>query len=220
MGWPLTSVTDRAHWPDTTTVVEGLMTDTFSATAVLLAQAAAGDQRAWDALVEQHSRLLWAVARSYRLDHADAADVVQTTWLRLVEHLSRIEDPSRLVGWLVTTTRRECLRVLRRSGRERLVAADEGALDLADEAAEPLDAGLILDERNAELWRAFRQLPERCQRLLRIAVALPQAYDEVSAALQMPIGSIGPTRKRCLIQLRTLLDATGLAGGTDAEARG
>ncbi len=195
------------------------MTDTFKATAVLLAQAAAGDQRAWDALVEQHSRLLWSVARSYRLDQADAADIVQTAWLRLVEHLDRIEDPTRLIGWLVTTTRRECLRVLRRSGRERLVAADEGALDIVDEAAEPLDAGLIVDERNAELWRAFRRLPERCQRLLRIAVAMPQAYDEVSAALQMPVGSIGPTRKRCLTQLRTLLDGTGLADGADAGAQ-
>jgi RNA polymerase sigma factor (sigma-70 family) len=213
------SVTDRAHWRERTTVVEGLMTDTFKATALLLAQAAAGDQRAWDALVEQHSRLLWSVARSYRLDQADAADIVQTAWLRLVEHLDRIEDPTRLIGWLVTTTRRECLRVLRRSGRERLVAADEGALDIVDEAAEPLDAGLIVDERNAELWRAFRRLPERCQRLLRIAVAMPQAYDEVSAALQMPVGSIGPTRKRCLTQLRTLLDGTGLADGADAGAQ-
>jgi RNA polymerase sigma factor (sigma-70 family) len=195
------------------------MTDTFGATAVLLAQAVGGDQRAWDALVEQHSRLLWAVARSYRLDQADAADVVQTTWLRLVEHLDRIEDPSRLVGWLVTTTRRECLRVLRRSGRERLVPADEGTLDVVDESIEPLDAGLIIDERNAELWNAFSRLPERCQQLLRIAVAIPQAYDVVSAALGMPVGSIGPTRARCLARLRTLLDGTGLANGGDTEAR-
>jgi RNA polymerase sigma factor (sigma-70 family) len=197
------------------------MTDTFSATALLLEQAAAGDQRAWDALVAQHSRLLWAVARSYRLDQADAADVVQTAWLRLVEHLDRIENPARLVGWLVTTTRRECLRVLRRSGRERLVSADEGALDFVDETIEPLDTGLINDERNAELWRAFNRLPERCQRLLRIAVAMPKAYDEVSAALDMPVGSIGPTRARCLNRLRTLLDGTGLgqAGETDAGTR-
>lgn len=195
------------------------MTDTFRSTAVLLAHATAGDQRAWDALVEQHARLLWSVARSYRLDQADAADVVQTTWLRLVEHLDRIEDPSRLVGWLVTTTRRECLRVLRRSGRERLVSADDGTLDIVDEAAQPLDASLINDERNAELWRAFSQLPERCQRLLRIAVAMPKAYDEVSAALGMPVGSIGPTRARCLTRLRALLDGTGLADGSDLGAR-
>jgi RNA polymerase sigma factor (sigma-70 family) len=196
------------------------MTDTFSATGALLAQAAAGDERAWNALVAQHTRLLWSVARSYRLDQADAADVVQTTWLRLLEHLSRIEDPTRLVGWLVTTARRECLRVLRRSGRERLIVDEDAALDLPDDDAEPVEAQLITNERNATLWRAFRRLPERCQRLLRIAVAMPQAYDEVSAALNMPVGSIGPTRARCLVQLRKLLDGSGLNGSEDVGGTG
>jgi len=185
------------------------MTETFSATAALLAQANAGDQAAWNALVVQHSPILWSVARAHRLDQADAADVVQTTWLRLVEHLGRIEDPDRLIGWLVTTTRRECLRTLRRSGRERLAGADS-AFDLPDESAEPLDAQLLADERNAALWAAFRQLPERCQRLLRIAVAIPKSYGEVSAALDMPVGSIGPTRARCLSRLRDLLDPAAL----------
>src|SRR5213593_490223 len=129
MGRAAGGVTDRAHWVRSTAVAEDPMTDTFSATAALLAQAGAGDERAWDALVEQHTRLLWSVARSYRLDQADAADVVQTTWLRLLEHLDRIEDPSRLVGWLVTTARRECLRVLRRSGRERPVADEDTTLE-------------------------------------------------------------------------------------------
>jgi DNA-directed RNA polymerase specialized sigma24 family protein len=159
------------------------MTETFSATAALLAQANAGDQAAWNALVVQHSPILWSVARAHRLDQADAADVVQTTWLRLVEHLGRIEDPDRLIGWLV---------------------------DLPDESAEPLDAQLLADERNAALWAAFRQLPERCQRLLRIAVAIPKSYGEVSAALDMPVGSIGPTRARCLSRLRDLLDPAAL----------
>jgi len=190
------------------------MTDTFSATGALLAQAGAGDERAWDALVEQHTRLLWSVARSYRLDQADAADVVQTTWLRLLEHLDRIEDPSRLVGWLVTTARRECLRVLRRSGRERPVADEDTTLEVTDDA-EPVDAHLITSERNAILWRAFLRLPQRCQQLLRIVVAMPQAYHEVSAAMDMPVGSIGPTRARCLSRLRDLLAGSGI---TDAEA--
>lgn len=194
------------------------MTDTFSATGALLAQAAGGDEHAWNSLVAQHTRLLWSVARSYRLDQADAADVVQTTWLRLLEHLTRIEDPTRLVGWLVTTARRECLRVLRRSGRERLI--DDDALDLPDEAAEPVEARLLTNERNATLWLAFRRLPERCQRLLRIAVAMPQAYDEVSAAMNMPVGSIGPTRARCLARLRDLLAAAGVAGLEDAGETG
>jgi RNA polymerase sigma factor (sigma-70 family) len=190
------------------------MTDTFSATAALLAQAGAGDERAWNALVDQHSRLLWSVARSYRLDQADASDVVQTTWLRLLEHLDRIEDPTRLVGWLVTTARRECLRVLRRSGRERLVADSDVDFDMVDDA-EPVDTHLITTERNAILWRAFQRLPERCQQLLRIVVAVPQAYDQVSTALNMPIGSIGPTRARCLSRLRDLLAGAGLTGVDD-----
>ena len=193
------------------------MIDTFNATAVLLARASAGDESAWQQLVDSHTGLLWAVARSHRLDQADAADVVQTTWLRLLEHLGRIQDPNRLVGWLVTTTRRECLRVLRRSGRERL-AGEDSTFDVADETAEPVDAKLILDERNAALWTAFQQLPERCQQLLRIAVATPQPYGEVSAAMDMPVGSIGPTRSRCLARLRALLADTPLAD-TRSEPR-
>jgi len=187
------------------------MTDTFSATATLLAQAAQGDQRAWNALVDEHSRLLWSVARSFRLNAADANDVVQTTWLRLLEHLDRIEDPSRLVGWLVTTARREAMRVLRRSGRERPVVEDT-VLDRPDDAP-PVDSALLRDERNSALWDAFSRLSEKCRQLLRVAVTHPQAYDEISEALGMPIGSIGPTRRRCLTQLRALLEGTVLAEG-------
>src|SRR5215212_584395 len=131
------------------------MTDTFSETASLLARAAQGDERAWAALVDQHNSLLYAVARSFRLDVADAGDVVQTTWLRLVEHLDRIEDRARLVGWLVTTARREALRLLRRGSRER-PAGDESVLDRADDG-EPVDTGLLLDEGNTALWAAYRE---------------------------------------------------------------
>lgn len=187
------------------------MTDTFSATATLLARAAQGDQRAWNALVDEHSRLLWSVARSFRLDAADANDVVQTTWLRLLEHLDRIEDPSRLVGWLVTTARREAMRVLRRSSRERPVVEDT-VLDRPDDGP-PVDSGLLQDERNHALWDAFSRLSEKCRQLLRVAVTHPQAYDEISEALGMPIGSIGPTRRRCLTNLRALLEGTVLAEG-------
>jgi RNA polymerase sigma factor (sigma-70 family) len=185
------------------------MTDTFSATATLLARAAQGDQSAWDELVSEHTRLLWSVARSFRLDAADANDVVQTTWLRLVEHLDRIEDPTRLVGWLVTTARREAMRVLRRSGRERPVVEDT-VLDRPDEGP-PVDTALLTNERDRALWQAFERLNDKCRQLLQIAVNEPKAYDEISAALGMPIGSIGPTRRRCLTQLRALLEGTVLA---------
>ena len=187
------------------------MTETFSATATLLARAAQGDQGAWNELVDEHSRLLWSVARSFRLDAADANDVVQTTWLRLLEHLDRIEDPSRLIGWLVTTARREAMRVLRRSGRERPVIEDT-VLDRPDEGP-PIDSALLQDERNRALWQAFARLNEKCRQLLRVAVTHPQAYDEISEALGMPIGSIGPTRRRCLTQLRELLEGTVVVEG-------
>jgi RNA polymerase sigma factor (sigma-70 family) len=180
-------------------------------TAGLLARARGGDQAAWNALVEQHTGLLWSVARAYRLDTASAGDAIQTTWLRLVEHLDRIQDPERLGGWLATTVRRECLQVLRRNTRERLAPSSDMTLDAIDEAAEPLDAGLLADERDAALWVAFRGIPDRCQRLLRVLMATPPpSYEQASAALDMPIGSIGPTRARCLARLRALLEPTGL----------
>ena len=188
------------------------MTDTFSATASLLARAAQGDQGAWAELVDQHNSVLYAVARSFRLDVADAGDVVQTTWLRLVEHLDRIEDPTRLVGWLVTTARREALR----AGRER-PAGEESVLDRADASA-PLDARLLLDERDRALWAAYERLSERCRQLLRVAVYEPQAYDEISETLGIPVGSIGPTRRRCLTQLKALL-GTVLTDAETGEAR-
>jgi RNA polymerase sigma factor (sigma-70 family) len=179
--------------------------------AALLARARDGDQAAWNTLVEQHTGLLWSVARSFRLDTAAAGDAIQTTWLRLVEHLDSIQDPARLGGWLATTVRRECLQILRRNTRERLAPGTDVSLDTVDENAEPLDASLLADERDATLWVAFQRLPDRCQRLLRVLMASPPpSYDDVSAALDMPIGSIGPTRARCLARLRTMLEPTGL----------
>ncbi|MDQ1723354.1 MAG: hypothetical protein QOG52_382 [Frankiaceae bacterium] len=173
----------------------------------LVARAASGEQDAWDALVDRFENLLWSVGRAHRLNTADAADVVQTTWLRLLENLGRIEDPERLAGWLVTTGRRECLRTLRRAGREVL---DDTALDVVDETAPAPDAALLERERDAALWGFFAQLPERCQRLLRILVAVEStAYAEVSVAMGMPVGAIGPTRMRCLHKLRMLASGAG-----------
>lgn len=178
----------------------------------LLARADAGDQAAWNSIVDRYTNLLWSVGRAHRLDTADAGDVVQTTWLRLVENLGRIEDPERLPGWLVTTARRECLRVLRRSGREIVGGVDDAALEIVDELAPALDARLLAEERDALLWRCFERLSERCQRLLRVLMAAdPPAYADVSEALGMPIGSIGPTRMRCIDRLRALTQEAGFA---------
>ena len=159
----------------------------------VLEAAANGDRQAWNALVAQYNGLVWSVARAHRLGDADAADVVQTTWLRLVEQLDRIRNPEGVGAWLATTARRECLRVLRVGQRQ-----------------------VLTDERDATLWQAFAQLGERCRTLLRVLTAdPPPSYDEVGAALDMPIGSIGPTRARCLEQLRRKLAVAGMTAAPD-----
>jgi RNA polymerase sigma factor (sigma-70 family) len=174
----------------------------------LLEAASRGDQDAWNAIVDRFSGLVWATARAHRLSQADAADVAQTTWLRLVEHLDRIRDPDRLGGWLATTARNESLRVIRRGGREQ--PSDEADL-FETPSEEELDRGLLAGERNAALRRAFAALSERCKELLRLLAADTEpSYDEVSAALGMPIGTIGPMRQRCLDKLRRHKDLVEL----------
>lgn len=183
--------------------------------AGLLAAARRDDQTAWDRLVGRFNRLLWAIARGFRLDEAAAADSVQITWLRLVENLDRIDEPERLGSWLATTMRRECLWQLRRASRERPGATVEW-LDTVPDEADPLDAHLLDDERDAALWRAFSTITDRCQQLLRVLMATPPpTYAEVSSALSIPIGSIGPIRQRCLDQLRRATATDDLLGRAD-----
>jgi RNA polymerase sigma factor (sigma-70 family) len=177
----------------------------------LLAAAAAGSQVAWNEIVSRYTNLLWAIGRTHRLDTATINDVIQTTWLRLIENLGRIHDPTRLAGWLATTARRECLSVLRRSGRE-VVTWDVGLIADLDDTAPPVEYALLLDERDAVLWASFRNLSESCQRFLRVLTSVDRSsYVEVAAAFGVPIGSIGPTRMRCLTRLRELLRDTGYA---------
>jgi RNA polymerase sigma factor (sigma-70 family) len=173
--------------------------------ADLVRSAATGNARAWARLVEEFAGLIWAVTRAHRLADADAADVVQATWVRLVEHLDRLQEPERVGAWLATTARRECLRSLREHQRQVLLG-DELPDERATESA--LDAELLLAERDEALWEAFSRLQESDQALLRLLTAEPRpSYEEISAALGMPIGSIGPTRMRALGRLRRELDA-------------
>jgi RNA polymerase sigma factor (sigma-70 family) len=173
----------------------------------LVQRASAGDRRAWQELVDEFAGLVWAVARAHRLSDSDAADAVQTTWLRLVEHLTRLHEPARVGAWLATTARRECLRVLRE--RAHVVPCGDD-LPEAIEDAPPLDAALLDRERDAALWTAFARLGDRDRALLRILVVDPApSYEEVSAALAMPIGSIGPTRSRALARLRREVERVG-----------
>jgi RNA polymerase sigma factor (sigma-70 family) len=174
----------------------------------LVHAAARGEHAAWDALVDEFGNLVWAVTRAHRLSDADAADVAGATWLALVENLGRLRDAERVGAWLATTARRESLRALRR-GKRQLPTGDELANEPAD--APHVGADLLTEERDAALWRAFDRLPERDQTLLRLLVADPQpTYQEISAALQMPIGGIGPTRARSLERLRRELERDGL----------
>jgi RNA polymerase sigma factor (sigma-70 family) len=172
--------------------------------AELVAAAAAGDQQAWDSLTLAFASMIWAIARAHRLCHADAADVSQATWLALLEHLGTLRDPARVGAWLATTARRECLRVLRDGQRRVLLGDDTPEPESSDPAPGDL---LVLSERDAALWRSFERLRPSDQALLRMLMADPRpSYEEIAAALDMPIGSIGPTRQRALRRLREELD--------------
>ena len=169
--------------------------------AEMLAAAVRGEAEAWSGLVDRFSRLVWSVARSFELSGTDAADLSQTVWLRLVEHLDQIKEPERLGSWLATTTRREGIKLQRRRSLE---IPDEHQEEQSDQGKDgPEEKALVADEY-AQLRNALAQLPEHCQKLLRVIAATDAAnYREVAAALDMPTGSIGPTRSRCLERLRT-----------------
>ena len=174
--------------------------------ARLLKEAQAGQLDSLNQIVAELSPLLWQVARIQGLDRPTAEDVVQTTWLRLLRNLKGIRTPESLVSWLITVTKREAWRV-RNAGRGEQPVDDWVIAGLRDPAAEP-DEHVLKDERRRALWAAFRHLSERCQALLRlVAFAHRPTYNDVATALGMPIGSIGPTRGRCLAKLRDLLVA-------------
>ena len=170
----------------------------------LLAAAGSGEQAAWDGLVERFGRLVWSVVRGFRLDAASAADVSQTVWLRLVENVSRIRDPERLASWLATTARNESIRAKRKLDRAVPTMFE---FDVVDDTVAPLDERMIRDEGIARVVAAFNDLAPQCQDLLRLLVADPPLdYETIATIVERPIGSIGPTRARCLERLRRLLE--------------
>ncbi len=171
--------------------------------AELLAAAGRGNQDAWNTLVERYGRLVWSVIRGFRLDSATAADVSQTVWLRLVEHNDRIRNPERLASWLATTARNESIRASRRLSR---AVPTEFSMEVADAGAPTLDERLLEDEQLREVLTAYEQISAKCRELLNLLCADPPLeYDEISDVLEMPIGSIGPTRARCLDRMRRLV---------------
>lgn len=177
--------------------------------AGLVRRAAGGDLTAWDRLVVQYERLIWSITAEFKLVESDAADVAQTTWLRLLEHIDRIQYPDRVGSWLAATARNECLRSL--AARKRVVLGhDDVELDSAVVAHGPdIDERLLADERAQVVRDALSRLPRRWQRLLEMLMADPPAsYSDISDELGLPVGSIGPTRGRCLARLRILLQAS------------
>jgi RNA polymerase sigma factor (sigma-70 family) len=185
--------------------------------ARLVQRAAAGNRWAWERLVDQYSRLIWAITRDYKLVDSDAADVAQATWLRLLEHIDRLRSPDRVGSWLAATARNECLRSI--TARKKVVLGhDEVVLEGVAAAESDVDERLLTAERAQMVREALSCLPWTWQQMLELLMADPPAsYAEISDQLGLPVGSIGPTRQRCLARLRVLLRAS-LADGTWQEA--
>ncbi|MEU4222016.1 sigma-70 family RNA polymerase sigma factor [Actinoplanes sp. NPDC026623] len=196
-------------------------------TLCLVRAAAGGDEQAWGALIDRYGPLVLAVIRRFTLSRADAADVNQTVWLRLVEHLDRIREPEALPSWIVQTTRHECLRLLRSGRRTWLFDPLDGAAETLVSAAArgpgDLDERLLAEERRQALRDAYAELPPRCRQLVGLLlVDPPLSYEEIGERLGVPIGSIGPTRGRCVHKLRTcpaLVAFIGAAGQSDSHVR-
>jgi RNA polymerase sigma factor (sigma-70 family) len=200
------------------------------AVIALVTRASSGDQRAWNELVERYAPLVWSICCSYRLPRSEIDDVAQCVWVLLVEKLDQIREPAALPGWLTTTTHRECLRALRAARNHARAGLEPDPLASLAPLGAPaalVEEQLIAAERAAALRAAFADLPPGCQRLLSLLIGDPPAsYAQISAVLDMPIGSIGPNRSRCLQRLRrspylaavidTRTGLTGLAGDEDS----
>jgi RNA polymerase sigma factor (sigma-70 family) len=177
--------------------------------AQLVAAAAAGDRNAWEQLVDAYGRLVWSITRNHRLTPGDAADVSQTTWLRLLEHIDRLSEPGRVGSWLATTARRECLRIMAKNKRTAPVG-DDAVFEFvpAPLVGTPaaVDNDLLAIERAQAVREAVATLPEASQEMLRLMMMDPApSYEEISATLGRPVGSLGPSRRRCLEKLRSML---------------
>ncbi|MCG5219579.1 sigma-70 family RNA polymerase sigma factor [Streptosporangium sp. KLBMP 9127] len=192
--------------PDAPALPPATPSEPSTAPAVLVREAADGDHSAWCLLVERFGPAMWATARSYGLSGADADDAVQAAWLRLVESLHAIRDPRGIGGWLVTTTRRETLRLARE--RRDVQPSHEPADLIPDPACEDAATAVLDADRGNRLWLAVESMEEPCRTLLRLIATAPESgTHQLAVRLGMPRGSVGPTRGRCLRRLRTLVSA-------------
>jgi RNA polymerase sigma factor (sigma-70 family) len=173
--------------------------------SAVVAAAGAGDDDAWREILRRYSGLVTHVARSYRLTPADTADVIQSTWVRLFERVLTLREPERLGGWLATTTRREVLRVIRRARRDVPITGREDR-DMNLTTPEP-DVAVFEAEQRDALHAALDELAPQHRALLGLLLSDPPlSYQEISVRLEIPIGSIGPTRARCIDVLRRRAD--------------
>jgi RNA polymerase sigma factor (sigma-70 family) len=192
----------------------------------LVKRAAAGDRSAWEKIVDAYNGLIWSIANSHGLDARDVADVTQTTWLRLVEHIDRLTEPDRVAAWLVTTARRESLRTKQRAERVILmgdlglpVDATESVEWATESFEEELTDDLVRAEQERLFHAAFAQLPSRSQQLMRLLMSEPPpSYAEVAERLDIPVGSIGPTRMRCVAKMRRIVSVLAGEGAHVAQA--
>jgi RNA polymerase sigma factor (sigma-70 family) len=180
----------------------------------LVNRAARGDSAAWNEIVERYAPLVWGICTRFQLSNHDREDVGQNVWLLLVEQLGKLREPAALPGWLATTTHRECLRVVTAAQKsERLGTGLDDAPQFADNTM--IDEEILMAERNAALRTALAELPPRCRQLLAMLISDPPcSYAQISATLQIPVGSIGPQRARCLERLRK---SNALAGLGDLD---
>jgi RNA polymerase sigma factor (sigma-70 family) len=184
--------------------VRASQTERSERIARLVTAARQGSEAALGEIVTELSPLLWQVARATGLSVSDAEDVLQTVWMRLLDHLDDIHTSASLTAWLVTTTRRQAWRVS--AAARRQLPADNEVFSMLPDQGPGSEEQVIIDDQRRILWRAIGRLSARCQELLRIIAFVPRPdYSSVAVELGMPAGSIGPTRGRCLAKLRALL---------------
>jgi RNA polymerase sigma factor (sigma-70 family) len=182
----------------------------------LVTRAGKGDKQAWDALFERYAPLIWSICRRHRLSSADADDTGQRVWLQLVSELDTVRDSAALPGWLATTTHRECGNIRRATRRLQALGRVLDARHIPGQQAGVIEQELLAAERHAALHEAFTRLPPCCQRLIAVLIEEPPVpYAQISARLGIPIGSTGPSRRRCLDRLRR---DPAIAALIDAEA--
>jgi RNA polymerase sigma factor (sigma-70 family) len=170
----------------------------------LVERAKRNDSEAWEQLVDRLGGLVWSVTQSFGLADHDAVDVGQMAWLQLAREIGHLRDPERIGLWLATTTRRECLRFVRQ--RARVQPVDPADIPDGGDLEPEIGDLVVRRELARELWAALDRLPWACRALLRAFLATPEpSYEEVAAALGVPLGSIGPRRQRCLRHLRALI---------------